>query len=151
MVESKALEINLASYQVDVTIDPKYSVLQEVMSKYYGLTEGLNTFLKELSHPYKNWQFIVREARVYSLDYFDLIKNHPNGENAARLFFDIFSHAIQSTTHLDVKSDAVDNYLLFLQKIIKDAGSDFKKFEPLINGAFSRNKKLRGPVFLLFC
>ena len=122
MVESKALEINLASYQVDVTIDPKYSVLQEVMSKYYGLTEGLNTFLKELSHPYKNWQFIVKEARIYSLDYFDLIKNHPNGENAARLFFDIFSHAIQSTTHLDVKSDAVDTYLLF-----------------------------RGQVFLLFC
>ncbi|MAF32998.1 MAG: PEP/pyruvate-binding domain-containing protein [Desulfobacterales bacterium] len=150
MVESKALEINLASYQVDVTIDPKYSVLQEVMSKYYGLTEGLNTFLKELSHPYKNWQFIVREARVYSLDYFDLIKNHPNGENAARLFFDIFSHAIQSTTHLDVKSDAVDNYLLFLQKIIKDAGSDFKKFEPLINGAFQEIRNFEDRYFFFF-
>lgn len=61
MVESKALEINLASYQVDVTIDPKYSVLQEVMSKYYGLTEGLNTFLKELSQrpPVHRWFWTV--------------------------------------------------------------------------------------------
>ena len=49
-VKSKALEVNLADYHVDVTIDAKYSVLQEVMSKYFGLMEGLNTFLKELSH-----------------------------------------------------------------------------------------------------
>jgi len=49
MIESKALEINIASYYVDVTVDEKYSILQEVMSKYYGIMEGFNTFLKELS------------------------------------------------------------------------------------------------------
>ena len=60
-VKSKALEVNLADYHVDVIIDAKYSVLQEVMSKYFGLMEGLNIFLEELSHPYKNWRFIVAE------------------------------------------------------------------------------------------
>ncbi len=45
-LKSKALEVNLADYHVDVTIDAKYAILQEVMSKYYGLMEGLNTFLK---------------------------------------------------------------------------------------------------------
>ena len=54
MIESRALEVNLASYQVDVVIDPKYAVLKEIMSDYYGLTEGLTVFLKELSHPYRN-------------------------------------------------------------------------------------------------
>ena len=73
-LKSKALEVNLADYHVDVTIDAKYAILQEVMSKYYGLMEGLNTFLKELSHPYKNWRFIVTEARKYSLEYFHLLK-----------------------------------------------------------------------------
>jgi pyruvate,orthophosphate dikinase len=34
---SRALEVNLADYHVDVAVDPKYAVLQEVMSKYYGL------------------------------------------------------------------------------------------------------------------
>ena len=58
--KSTALEVNLASYHVDVAIDPKYAVLQEVMSRYYGLTEGLTVFLKELSHPYRNWPFIVQ-------------------------------------------------------------------------------------------
>ncbi|MEE8481702.1 MAG: hypothetical protein V3T59_10730, partial [Desulfobacterales bacterium] len=95
MIKSQALEINLASYHIEVDIDAKYSILQEVMSKYYGLMEGLNIFLKELSHPYKNWQFIVIEARFYSLDYFHLLKNHPNGPDAADLFVNIFSEAIE--------------------------------------------------------
>jgi len=32
-VKSKALEVNLADYHVDVTIDAKYGILQEVMSQ----------------------------------------------------------------------------------------------------------------------
>ena len=39
---SKALQINLERSRVDVTISAEYKVLQEVMSKYYGLMEGLN-------------------------------------------------------------------------------------------------------------
>jgi pyruvate,orthophosphate dikinase len=87
-VKSKALEVNIADYQVDVIIDAKYAVLQEVMSKYYGLMEGLNTFLEELSHPYKNWRFIVAEARKYSLEYFHLLKGHPRGPEAAKLLIE---------------------------------------------------------------
>ena len=67
MIKSKALEVNIADYHVDVEIDSKYSMLQEVLSQYYCLMEGLNIFLKELSHPYKNWGFIVKEARGYCL------------------------------------------------------------------------------------
>ena len=95
-VKSKALEVNLADYHVDVAIDEKYSTLQEVMSQYYGLMDGLNTLLKELSHPYKNWRFIVTETRKYSLEYFHLIKNHPKGPVAVNLLFDIFFEAAAS-------------------------------------------------------
>ena len=77
MIKSKALEVNIADYHVDVTVDAKYSILQDVMSKYFGIMEAFNTFLKELSHPYRSWQFIVKEARAYALDYFHLLKNHP--------------------------------------------------------------------------
>ena len=115
-VKSKALEVNLADYHVDVAIDEKYSTLQEVLAKYYGLMEGLNTLLKELSHPYKNWRFIVSETRKYSLEYFHLIKNHPKGPDAADLLIDIFFDAIESDIEADVKIDAVDNLMLLLQK-----------------------------------
>ena len=150
MVQSKALEVNIASYSVDVTIDEKYSVLQEVMSKYYGIMEGLNIFLKELSHPYRNWQFIIQEARVYSLDYFYLLKSHPKGPEAANLLVDIFILAIDSEKGIEIKADAVDNFLLFIQKIIKESGDDLIKFKPIIDGAFDRIRKYEGDNFFLF-
>lgn len=150
MIQSKALEVNIADYHVDVIIDEKYSVLQDVMSKYYGILEGLNTLLKELSHPYKNWKFIVHEARVYSLDYFHLLKSHPKGPEATELLLDIFIRAIESKSDMDVRADAVDNFLLFIQKIIKESGSDFKKFKPLIDDAFHRIRAYDGDDFFLF-
>ncbi|RZB36271.1 MAG: pyruvate, orthophosphate dikinase [Desulfobacteraceae bacterium Eth-SRB2] len=150
MIQSKALEVNIADYHVDVTIDEKYSILQEVMSKYYGILEGLNNLLKELSHPYKNWTFIVHEARVYSLDYFHLLKSHPKGPEATELLLDIFIRAIGSKSDIEVKADAVDNFLLFIQKIIKESGSDFKKFKPLIDDSFNRIRAYDGDDFFLF-
>ncbi len=150
MIKSKALETNLASYHVDVTVDSRYSVLQEVMSRYYGLMEGLNTFLKELSHPYKNWGFIVKEARGYCLEYFHLLKKHPKGYDAACIFIDIFTSAIESTSDKDVRSDAVDNLLLFLQKIIKDSGSDIEKFMPVLDDSFNRIRTSPDKYFFLF-
>ncbi|MGD1972282.1 MAG: pyruvate, phosphate dikinase, partial [Desulfobacterales bacterium] len=150
-VKSKALEVNLADYHVDVTIDAKYVTLQEVMSQYYGLMEGLNTLLKELSHPYKNWRFIVTETRKYSLEYFHLIKNHPKGPAAANLLIDIFFDAVDSDVEIDVKIDAIDNLQLFLQKAIKDLGPDLVTFLPSIDSAFVRIAQLPDDLFVLFC
>jgi len=150
MIKSKALEVNIADYHVDVVIDEKYSTLQEVMSKYYGLTEGLNTFLKELCHPYKNWQFIVEQARGYSLDYFHLLNNHPQGPDAARLFVEIFTDAIKFSKRIEVRVDAVDNFLLFMQKIIRESGPNLTNFKPVIDEAFDHIKNYQNEDFSLF-
>ena len=149
-VKSKALEVNLADYHVDVVIDTKYSILQEVMSKYYGLMEGLNTFLKELSHPYKNWRFIVAEARKYSLEYFHLLKNHPSGPEAAKLLVGIFIDAVESSEDVEVKRDSVDNILLFVQKIIRDSDSSFDNFQGIIDDTLNRIHNFGDDVFYLF-
>ncbi|MGD8368731.1 MAG: pyruvate, phosphate dikinase, partial [Desulfobacterales bacterium] len=150
MIKSKALEVNLAEYHVDVQVDPKYQVLQDVMSRYYGIMDAFNTFLKELSHPYKNWQFIVRETRNYSLNYFHLLRSHPLGAEAAAIFIDIFTEAIAETSHAEVRVDAADNMLLLVQKIIKDAGDELEKFLPVLDTAFHRIRTCRKPDFFLF-
>ena len=137
MIKSKALEINLASYHVDVTIDEKYLTLQSVMSRYYGLQDGLNTFLKELSHPYRNWHFIVTEARRYGLEYFHLLTSHPDGPRAAELFIDIFLEAVHSSKDEEVKTEAVDNLLLFIQKIIGATDRHLPRFQTVITRAFT--------------
>ncbi|MDL1963059.1 MAG: pyruvate, phosphate dikinase [Deltaproteobacteria bacterium] len=149
-IKSKALEVNIACYHVDVTIDAKYAVLQEIMSGYYGLMERLNTFLKELSHPYKDWNFIIHEARSYSLDYFYLLKNHPKGHEAAALFVNIFICALESCSKKAVQGDSIDNLLLFLKKIIKNSGSDIKRFIPVVNESFDYIRNYNDDIFFLF-
>ena len=149
-VKSKALEVNLADYHVEVAVDPKYAVLQDTMARYFGLTEGLNTFLKELSHPYRNWRFIVAEARKYSLGYYHLIRRHPQGPEAAGLLMDIFFEIIESATEPEVQSDAVDNLLLFVQKIVKESGDAIEAFLDVTHGAFNRIHDLDDDLFSLF-
>ena len=150
MIKSKALEVNIADYHIDVEIDAKYSILQEVMSRYYGLMEGLNIFLRELSHPYKNWDFIVKEARGYCLEYFHLMKKHPQGVAAAGVYINIFIDAIKATSDKGIRTDAVDNLLLFLQKMIKDAGSDIERFMPVVNNGFTQIIDFPEEHFFLF-
>ena len=150
MIQSKALEENLASYRVDVRINSEYEILQDIMQNYYGLTEGLNTFLKELSHPYRNWQFIVMEARGYSLDYFHLLKNHEKGPEGARIYTDIFIKAIESTSDKEVQADAADNLLLFHQKMIKASGSQIERFLPVLFESFLRIAVCKEAHFFLF-
>ena len=150
MIKSKALEVNLADYHVDVAVDEKYLILQDIMSKYYGLMDGFNTFLKELSHPYRNWDFIVAEARRYGLEYFHLLDSHPSGPEGVRLFVDIFLQAIDSGRKQEVRAEAVDNLLLFLQKVLRDSKSGVDRFMPVLNQAFEKIGSYDGEMFFLF-
>ena len=135
MIKSKALEVNLAHTQVDVAIDPQYTCLQAVMSPYYGLLERMDVFLKEVSHPYKNWQFIVDSARCFALDYFHLYTAHPEGPEAVHRLVDILCEAMESDSDSAVKVDAADNLILFLQKIIKHSDDVFDRFYPVVCSA----------------
>ncbi|HDZ24298.1 MAG TPA: hypothetical protein ENH70_07145, partial [Desulfobacteraceae bacterium] len=133
-----ALEVNIECSRVDVTVDQRYKVLEQVMGKYYGVREGLQTFLEEICHPYRNWEFIVKEARTYALNYFHVLKTHPEGPEAARLYMDIFFQAIDSLEDGDVRTNAADNLLLYIQKVIKEAGPDLLRFLPILDYAFDR-------------
>lgn len=66
-MDSKALEINLATSRVDVTVDERYDVLREVMEKFPGIQPRLQVFLEEICHPYRNWEFILKEALIHFL------------------------------------------------------------------------------------
>ncbi|MCP4747222.1 MAG: pyruvate, phosphate dikinase [Desulfobacteraceae bacterium] len=150
MIKSTALEVNLATTRVDVDIDPKYSCLQEVMSGYYGLLSGLETFLKEVSHPFKNWRVIVEGARGYALGYFHMMKQHPRGPEAAARLMDLFALALTDTADPQIKIDAADNLIVFLQKIVKTAEDKIPEFIPLVNSRLDWINKQPDKTFSLF-
>jgi len=150
MIKSEALEANLANTYVDVSIEARYASIQDVMSRYFGLMEGVNTFLQELSHPYRNWQFIVGEARGYALDYFHLFQPHARGVEAAEAMVGIFCEAIEADVDESVRTDAVDNLLLYLQQIIGDSRDRMPDFWPVIDGAFEWIGQRSPEQFFLF-
>jgi pyruvate,orthophosphate dikinase len=135
MIQSKALEINLARTQVDVAIEPRFACLQEVVASYYGLLVRMDTLLREVSHPYKNWQFIVDSARTFALDYFHLFKSHPRGPEAVQQLIDIFCQALEANAGHGVKIDAADNLILYLQKMIRSADDQLGRFQAVIDRA----------------
>lgn len=150
MIKSKALEINLARTQVDVVIDPRYDCLRKVMAEYYGLLDGLSTYLREVSHPYKNWQYIVDSTRGYALNYLHLFKKNPLGPKALGRFIDLYFEALASEPPPRVKVDAADNLILLLQKTVRTMGDSLDRFMPLLNRTFDRISELSEQNFALF-
>lgn len=149
-MKSRALEVNLADYHVDVTIEERYAPLQEIMADYYGILKRLNVFLKELSHPYKNWEFIVKEARSFSLGYFHLLRPHPKGPHAVQIFSDIFFRAIAENKDREIREDAAENLLLFLKQVLTDASTELPRFIPCIKSILVQTLELSDTEFHLF-
>ncbi len=147
---SKALEVNIATSRVQVTVDPKYDVLMRVLEKYYGIRDTLRTFLEELCHPYKNWAFIVQEARSFCLNYFHVLKTHPEGPQAAEIYVDTFLQAMESSSQETVRVNAADDLLLFVQRILKEAGDELHRFIPVLNSVFEQMEKEPVDRFFLF-
>lgn len=147
---SKALEVNIATSRVDVSIDAKYEILLQIMEKYHGTLEGLRAFLKEICHPYKNWAFIIKEARNYSLNYLHVLKTHQNGPEAARIYVDIFLQAVREAGDEEIKRNASDNLMLYLQKIVQETGTALFRFFSVLEYAFKTIRSCDHDTFPLF-
>jgi pyruvate, orthophosphate dikinase len=137
-VKSKALEVNLSDTRVDVSIDGKYQVLLEIFDGYVGILNRMEIFLKELSHPYRNWEFIVNEARHFSLHYFYLYKSHEHGAKALDLFSDIFLSAFEDSLEKQARSVASDNLMLLLHHMAKESKDRFADFVKVMETAVNR-------------
>ncbi len=149
-MKSTALEINLSDTKVDIAIDSRYQSLIDIVSPYVGILNRMNIFLQELSHPYKNWEFIISEARHFSLQNFHLYKGHADGGNALALFVDIFLKAFESDSNLKVRTSAVDNLMLFLQHIVKDSKEELDRFLPVVEKAVLKIESYEDENFYFF-
>jgi len=147
--QSKALEVNLQTSRVKVTLDPKYKTLQEITSNYLGLLEELDVLIKEVCHPLKNWQFIIENTRRFALNNFHLFKNHPKGPEGVRLLVDIFLDALSDSKDDRIRADAIDNLLVYLQQVINDSDSDLNRFMDLLGYSFEQLVNLSEDTFPL--
>ena len=148
--QSSAYAVNMEQTHIDVKIRKEHLILQDILADLHGVQERLKIFLVELNHPYKNWAFIIKEARTFALDYFHLLKVHPYGPDAARIYTKVFQDAFHQTRYLNVRIDSVDHLLFFLQKIISDANDEINRFLPVIEKAFAHIVELNEPQFFYY-
>jgi len=93
-IKSDALKANLEETAGDVVVDPAFQPLREVVSRYQGLTDKLDALLYEISHPYRNWQFIIPELRAFVLKNISHYQPHQLGPACFGLFCRIFLQAL---------------------------------------------------------
>ena len=87
---SDALKANLQETAAAVSIDPAYAPLQEIVSRFQGLSTKLETLLYEISHPYRNWKLILPDLRAFVLKNLNHYRDHEQGPEAFTLFTGIF-------------------------------------------------------------
>jgi len=149
-VKSKALEVNLSDTRVEVGIDERYAVLLKIVSSYVGILNRMTVFLQELSHPYKNWEFIVGETRYFSIQNYYLFKQDPDGDKALTLFTEIYFNAFESDFSSKLKSEAADNLMLFLQHIVRESGNDLYRFLSVIEKTVRKIETYEEALFYYF-
>ncbi len=149
-MKSKALEANLSDTRVDVSVEEKYRVLLEIFDGYVGILNRMEIFLKELSHPYRNWSFIVNEARHFSLHYFYLYVSHEKGMTALALYSDIFLSAFEQSVDKSVRTYASDNLMLFFQHVIKESEDRLTDFLPVLEQGLKRIYRYDDAGFFYF-
>ncbi len=149
-MKSKALEVNLSDTRIDIDIDPDYGVLQEIASGYFGVLKRMNAYLRELSHPLKNWAFIVDETRHFSLHYFYLYKDHEKGHQAFERFINILLCAFDSIKQEKIKQDACGNLMRLMHQVLKEDSTNRVRFARIVNQTFDTIVSLGTPDFYYF-
>ncbi len=138
LIASKALEANIASSQVQVEVDEAYHVLHHIMAQYHGVREGLQSFLEEVCHPFRNWGYIVKEARNYALNYLHVLTSHPKGPEGARIYLNIFLQALAESDDPETRAKAASNLLLFIQRLLEKLPDKTEPYIEVLNQVFDK-------------
>ncbi|MBF0469595.1 MAG: hypothetical protein HQK61_12045, partial [Desulfamplus sp.] len=168
-IRSQALKVNLEETRVDVEIDGKYKIILDVFERYQGLHSELVIFLKELSNPMRNWQFIISDARRHAFDHIHIMISHACAKEVIGVFLNIFHDAIEANQENDsarkgtgwfqtgqlqartlIQAEAVDSLMRFVQKIIKASGKNLAIMVPVFNETFRRISRNSDRTLLLF-
>ena len=147
---SEALRINLQRTRVEVQIDPQYQVLRQAVQEYAGLLQQTDSLLAELSHPYRNWDFVVRETRRYVLKNFPIYVPQTRGPHVCRVLADIFLEAVRNSHQSTVRIQAADNLILFLERLAAEEGTLAQEYGAVFNDVFGRIEVLSEAGFFLF-
>ncbi len=139
-IQSDALTANLLETAVDeVTIDPAYSILFEVVTGYRGIHTSLEELLYEISHPFRNWKLLLPRLRTFVLKNADKYRSHPHGPEAMERFTDLFFLALEGTgKNKPSPADILEALLAGIERFLPQDHQELLRFEKSISYCFTK-------------
>lgn len=141
---SDALKANLAETAATTVIDPLYAPLQQVVSRFQGLSAKLEALLFEIAHPYRNWKLIVPELRAFLLKNINHYRDHELGPESFSLFFGIFFDALRdSAKNEELIQRIMEAMLACGDKLLQILdGENLPRYQQCLNALFTRLREL---------
>ncbi|PIE69090.1 MAG: phosphoenolpyruvate synthase [Deltaproteobacteria bacterium] len=143
-IESDALAANLRETAWQVKIDPTLLPLVDIVEGYQGLSTKITELLREISHPFRNWQLIIPELRAYTLKNLKIYLRHEQGPEAFGLFTRVLLDAIaQSQRSEQLLNQAMEAMLAYTDKFVRALdGKGLVRYEEELNRFFERLARL---------
>ncbi len=120
VIESDALKANLLETAVtEVTIDPAFMLLTDIVRDYKGILNSLEELLYEVSHPFHNWNLILPKLRAFVLKNGGHFRRHAKGPAAVPLLAGIFFSAIaESRKNEALMGQAIEGLLAYIDNLV---------------------------------
>jgi len=139
-IESDALKANLLETAEEVVIDSELLLLLDIVTRYKGLHNTLESLLYEICHPYRNWNILIPQLRSYVLKNSNYYIRHEKGPVAFELFANLFVQAmVDSEKNSKLLSQIIESQVAWVAKMVSLCSvEDLFRYQSAFNNYFSR-------------
>ena len=122
---SRALQENLARTAVEVEIPEAHRRLLELCAGRRGVREATERVLREIHHPFPGWADALYELHRRATGDLASYLSGPGrtGEEAVRIFSELYLRVVTRGAPAEVRRDAVRHLLYFLEKAAREGVS----------------------------
>jgi pyruvate, orthophosphate dikinase len=139
-IESDALAANLLETAEEVVIDSELQLLLEVVTRYKGLHNTLESLLYEICHPYRNWNILIPQLRSFVLKNSNYYMRHEEGPEAFTLFAGLFIAAMEdSEKNSKLLSQIIESQVAWVAKMVSLLSvDDLYLYQSALNNYFEQ-------------
>ncbi|MBL4901937.1 MAG: phosphoenolpyruvate synthase [Desulfocapsa sp.] len=139
-IESDALRANLLETAEEVVIDRDLLLLLDVVTRYKGLHNTLESLLYEICHPYRNWNILIPQLRSFVLKNSNYYKCHEKGPAAFTLFAGLFIAAMKDCErNSKLLSQIIESQVAWVAKMVDlFSVKDLYRYQSALNSYFER-------------
>lgn len=131
-----ALEVNLERTAVSVEVPERYKILIMVTQGHYGLSRQTEDLLKELNHPYVNWEYCLKALKTISIGDFYTFNNHKDGILAIQAIYNIYLEILKNCPNENIKETASRYLFEYLHTVLAKSSEHKKRNSFFLNNAF---------------